>query len=112
VTPARPQRPPRTLLEQIQRNTGSLRKTLQVGSTISAWAIAHRELGHTPLVHEYASYWKISERTAWREMARFKEAFPHEDNPDRLAVHVLCELDHDEPDAAQALSSPPLDLAL
>lgn len=82
-------RPPTTVLELVQARTGSLRKTFQVGKVIAQWAIVRQDLGRRPYVHEYADWWKVSERTAWREMARFADAFPEEDGPDRLALLVL-----------------------
>ena len=81
-------RPNATLLEVIGERTGSLRRTYQVGKVITQWAMVREDLGRRPMVHEYATWWKVSERTAWREMARFSEAFPEEDGPDRLAQLV------------------------
>lgn len=94
------------MLELVQAQTGSLRKTFRVGKVISQWAIVRQDLGRRPFVHEYADWWKVSERTAWREMALFAEAFPHEDGPDRLAEWVLDHADG-EVDEGSALSGPP-----
>lgn len=105
-----PKRPPRTLLELIQQRTGSLRKTFLVGKVIQQWAMVRQDLGRRPYVHEYAAWWKVSERTAWREMARFSAAFPEEDGPDRLALLALAD---GRTDAASVLALPlPAELAL
>lgn len=70
-----------TLLELVYARTGSLRRTVQVAGFILAWGIARRELGRAPKMDEYAAYWKTTRRTAFREQARFREAFPELDNP-------------------------------
>jgi hypothetical protein len=101
-------RPP-TLLEAIQERTGSLRATMKVGMTITCWAIVRQDLGRAPFVHEYADWWKVSERTAWREMAGFAKAFPDEENPDRLAQLVIEAVEYRrlaKRDAAVVLATP------
>jgi len=40
------------------------------------WAIATRELGHLPTTVEFAEWWRISERQAWRYRANVHELFP------------------------------------
>jgi hypothetical protein len=82
-------REPRTLLEVIYVRTGSFRSTFRVGTLIQQWAICRRDLGHRPEVTEYATWWKISERTAYRDLAEFARAFPEEDYPDRIALWLL-----------------------
>lgn len=79
----------RTLLEAVYEQTGSMRDTVKIGMTLTCWAVVRQDLGRAPLVREYADWWKVSERTAWREMALFTKAFPGEENPDRLAQLVL-----------------------
>jgi hypothetical protein len=101
-----PSRPPRTLLELIYARTGSMRQTYQVGETIVRWAMVRDALGRTPFVHEYAAWWKQSERTAWREMARFTKAFPEESNPDRIATRLQALYADTKLDPATALASP------
>jgi hypothetical protein len=64
-------------------------------AVVVAWATAERDLGHalgaadgahlTAAVREYAEYWRRSQRTAWREVKRFRAAFPEEESPARLA---------------------------
>lgn len=55
-----------------------------------AIAAAHSENGF-PTQANYAHYWKQSERTAQREWALVKKAFPGEDGPERLARLVVSE---------------------
>lgn len=100
-------RQPRTLLEVIYARTGSLRSTFTVGLVIQQWAIARRELGRRPEVTEYAEWWKMSERSAYRELAAFRKAFPDEDGPDRIAAAVNELGDELVHDAASVLSLPP-----
>lgn len=100
---------PKTLLELIYDRTGSMRQTLKVGMTVTCWAIVRQDLGRAPYVHEYADWWKVSERTAWREMATFSKAFPEEENPDRLAQLVLERVEDRKlakRDAAAVLATP------
>lgn len=60
------------------------------------WALAYAnyklDLGHWPTQAEYADYWKISERTAQREWANFRKAFPTEENPENLARWLTSEV--------------------
>lgn len=65
------------------------KKASEALTTVACLAIAaHRgaaENGGWPSQAEYARYWKISERQAQREWAVFKQAFPGEDSPERVA---------------------------
>jgi hypothetical protein len=72
-----------TLLEVAVRRVGAL-KGARVLSFMVAWDVVRQELGHEPSIEEYAEWWRVSERTAWREQARFRESFPGESNPARL----------------------------
>jgi hypothetical protein len=67
-------------------------KSAQACST--AWALAHaaHKLGRWPSQQEYAEYWKITDRTAQREWARFREVFPGAESPDDLARYLASEL--------------------
>ena len=53
------------------------------------WALAYAnyklDLGRWPTQAEYAEYWNISERSAQREWANFRNAFPTEEDPEGLA---------------------------
>lgn len=100
---------PITLLEVIYDRTGSMRDAFKVGMTVTCWAIVRQDLGRAPLVREYADWWKVSERSAWREIAVFHRAFPGEENPDRLAQLVLEAVEHRrlaKRDAARVLATP------
>ena len=49
------------------------------------WAIAEEALGHPPTLDDYADWWHESRSTVFREQARFREAFPSETTPQRIA---------------------------
>lgn len=54
------------------------------------WQIARESLGvETLTLQEWAAWWRVNERTAYREQARFREAFPEEATPDRLMDAAL-----------------------
>jgi hypothetical protein len=72
-----------TLLMIAQRRVG-LRKSLQVMTYMVSWRICADDLAHEPTAEEYADWWKVSRRTAYREQALFREAFPGESSPARL----------------------------
>lgn len=57
------------------------------------WAVARDELGKPPTALEYAAYWKVSERTAWRDRAAFSKAFPDEQDPGRLLALAAAQRD-------------------
>jgi hypothetical protein len=71
------------------------KKASEALTTAACLAIAAHlgaaENGGWPSQAEYARYWKISERQAQREWAVFKQAFPREDSPDRLAKFLVTE---------------------
>lgn len=106
-----PKREPRTLLEVIYWRTGSLRTTYRVGLLIQQWAVCRRDLGRRPEVTEYAAWWKISERTAYRQLADFAQAFPEEDYPERIALWLIDRGDELVENAALILSLAPAELA-
>lgn len=45
------------------------------------WAVTRESLGSDPTVEEVAAWWKENERTAYREQAAFRRAFPTLDSP-------------------------------
>jgi hypothetical protein len=70
------------------------------------WALAYarHKLDHWPNQAEYASFWEISERQAQREWARFREAFPTEESPERLARWLYSEVASRIEDRSSVLS--------
>lgn len=90
----------RTLLELcVGRAGGTLKavpKGTRVATFITEWAIASRELGGPITTAQYAEWWKVSERQAWRRRAAFKELFPELAEPQELADVVLQALDRRE----------------
>jgi hypothetical protein len=92
-------------------------RSLTNGAKVIAmlWAIAycHHKLGHYPTQAEYSKYWEIDERTAQREWALFRRAFPEEQSPERLARWVLTEISSRIEDKTAAMTvSAPADLHL
>jgi hypothetical protein len=80
-----------------QANAG-IRKGARACVVLMSWQIAERSLGR-PLgegkgtaaaVLEFTEWWSQHERTTWRDLAAFREAFPGEDTPARL-VQLLRE---------------------
>lgn len=85
-------------LLEIATRRGGIRKGAKATEVVVTWSIAVEQLGH-PLgtaegehlsaqIREYAAYWKTSERTAWRDLGRFREVFPEEESPARLAAII------------------------
>jgi hypothetical protein len=74
-----------------QANAG-IRKGARACAVLLSWQIAERALGR-PLgdgqgtqaaVLEYTEWWSQHERTTWRDLAAFRQAFPSEETPARL----------------------------
>jgi hypothetical protein len=80
---------PPTLLQIAAARVGVIR-AYRVVAFMVEWSMARRALGQETLtVEEFAEWWRIHVRTAYREQARFREAFPDETTPDRLVDHAL-----------------------
>jgi hypothetical protein len=75
---------PVTLIELCVDRAGGFRHGAKVMAFVVAWGVAREQLGHTPTVEEYAAWWKQNERSAYREMAMFREAFAPDETPDRI----------------------------
>lgn len=90
-------------LLQVAVQRAGLRKGSKAAVAVVSWTIAVQALerplgepggGHlTAAVREYAAWWKISERGAWRDLQRFAAAFPEETSPARLAGVLAAALD-------------------
>ena len=76
-------RPARTWLEVAVARVG-LRSAVKAMTWAYQWAVAREALGHDPSVDEVADYWGGSRRTAFREQAAFRAAFPELEIPARL----------------------------
>lgn len=62
-----------------------LRRAVRVLTFMAAWDRARRATRKQSLtLQEYAEWWRETERTAYREQALFREAFPGELTPDHL----------------------------
>lgn len=72
-------------------------------SLLVTWAVAERRLGHdlgsddtgtlSAAIREHAKYWRQGERTVWRDLAAWHEAFPGEQSPADLARQLLAVYD-------------------
>ena len=71
----------------------AMKKAAEACTTIACLAIAAIKSPEDgfPTQLDYAAYWKLSERTAQREWALFKKAFPGEESPERLARWLASE---------------------
>jgi hypothetical protein len=69
-----------TWIEVGVRNAG-IRKTMTALTWAHLWAVVREATGHDPTVEEVAAWWREPERTAYREQAAFRAAFPKLDTP-------------------------------
>lgn len=76
-------RPARTWLEVAVARAG-LRTGIRAMTWAYEWGVTREAVGHEPTVEEVAEYWKLTRRTAFREQASFREAFPMLENPGRI----------------------------
>lgn len=87
----------------------AMKKASEALTTVSCLAIAaSRSENGFPTQAEYAAYWKQTERSAQRDWERFREAFPGEKGPERLARALVAEYsrrlsEHDDPGFAFSL---------
>jgi len=89
----------------------AMRRSADACATIWAFAYVKHKTDTWPTQAEYADYWRISERSAQREWAVFREAFPGEDSPERLARWMLSEMSARIEDQSSALTvTAPADL--
>ena len=70
-----------TLIELAYRKTGSMIKAAKVIAFLHSWQTTTDELGRPPTMEEYAASWGISEATAYRHKAEFREVFDKVDSP-------------------------------
>ena len=74
---------------------GQIKAMVEAGKAIGIVAAlcvcAQRTDGDWPSQRDYAAYWDMTERTAQREWALVRAAFPGEDGPDRIARAVYAE---------------------
>jgi hypothetical protein len=74
------QKRPITWMEIAVRN-GGMRAAVTAVSWAYCWAVTREALGHEPTVEEVADWWSMARRSAFREQAAFRKAFPTLDNP-------------------------------
>lgn len=72
------------LLTIASRQIG-MRRAFRVLTFMAAWDRARKAMRReTITLQEYRDWWRETERTAYRDQALFREAFPDEATPDRL----------------------------
>lgn len=76
-------RPARTWLEVAVARAG-LRTGIKAMTWAYQWAVAREALGEEPTVEQVAEYWNGTRRTAFREQAAFREAFPEFETPAKI----------------------------
>ncbi len=69
-----------TWLELAVRNAG-IRAAMTASVWAYEWATTREALEHEPTVEEVADWWKMARRTAFREQAAFRKAFPTLETP-------------------------------
>jgi hypothetical protein len=70
----------------------AMKKASEALTTLSCLAIAaSRSENGFPTQADYAKFWKQTERSAQRDWQRFREAFPSEESPERLARWLVSE---------------------
>jgi hypothetical protein len=81
--------------------------TSQACALVWAWAKVTRDLGHEPTRREYGAYWHQTERQLYRELLRFRVAFPTEHDPQNLANYLNAAAHELTEAGAMQLASPP-----
>ena len=69
------QKRPMTWMEVAVRN-GGMRASVTAMSWAYCWAVTREAIGREPTVEEVADWWNMARRTAFREQAAFRKAFP------------------------------------
>lgn len=66
--------------------TQGFREGRKIATFITAWAVAEKAEGRELRVDEYSKWWKEALSTSYRDLERFRRAFPNTATP-----HVLIE---------------------
>lgn len=69
-----------TWIEMALRNAGFLKAQTALVWAIM-WAVVRESQGSDPTVEQVAAWWRENERTAYREQAAFRKAFPQLESP-------------------------------
>jgi hypothetical protein len=78
-----------TLMRVAAERVGQLRAGRVLAFMVS-WQLARRSLRDewpdrlSDQVRAHATWWRESERSAWRDLQRFRDCFPEEESPSRL----------------------------
>jgi hypothetical protein len=63
-----------SILDYCVRSAGVHRGAL-VAAWVAQWAMTANDLGRFPTAVEYAEWWAVDERTAWRHRAGIRDVF-------------------------------------
>lgn len=74
------QKRPMTWMEVAVRN-GGMRAAVTAMGWAYCWAVTREAVGHEPTVEEVADWWNMARRSAFREQAAFRKAFPTLESP-------------------------------
>ena len=58
-----------------------MRAAVTAMSWAYCWAVTREAIGHEPSVEEVADWWNMARRSAFREQAAFRKAFPTLETP-------------------------------
>jgi hypothetical protein len=67
-------------MEVAVRN-GGMRAAVTAMGWAYCWAVTREAVGHEPTVEEVADWWNMARRSAFREQAAFRKAFPTLESP-------------------------------
>lgn len=70
-----------TLIELAYRQTGSMLKAARVIAFLDSWQTTTEKLGRPPTMEEYGADWNLSQATAYRHKAEFREVFTKCEDP-------------------------------
>lgn len=112
-----PRKQPETLMEYAIAR-GGIRKGAKAMTFLISWATAVEDLGHelggdggtlSAAMAEYAEYWKLTERSAWRDLSAFRQVFGTAADP--AAIVRAARREHAHMSATAALGAPGFALA-
>ena len=86
------QRRNRTIFEECVARGGTI-SGARVQTFISCWTMASKALDKPITVAEYRDWWRVSNGSAYRELARFRKAFPEFQTPQPIADHAIARAD-------------------
>lgn len=96
----------RRTLAGVAIERGGFRAASRVLSFAMEWGIVVQELKRRPTVEEFAEFWKVSNATAYRDQARWREVFPEFDTPSDAWAVLGIDLTSDQVPSVYSLTLP------